>query len=46
MIWDVYGRIILKLMLEIVFGNQPVTGSCKHVNEPSGSIKDRNFLTS
>jgi hypothetical protein len=33
-------------VIEIVFGYQPVIGSCRHFNVPSGSIKDRNFLTS
>jgi hypothetical protein len=27
-------------------GKRPVAGSCEHGNEPSGSIKGKEFLTS
>jgi hypothetical protein len=33
-------------VIEMVCEFHPVIGSCNHANEPSGSIKDRNFLSS
>jgi hypothetical protein len=36
---------IIEIVCVCVCGYQPVIISCKHVNKPSGSIKDRNFVT-